>query len=930
MFDVGFPVKVAAICADEIAEWQRTTHALREYVAELTERLRGYEHERSVFNFSDQVTSQRHLGSDEAWCTSECRKVCEKSVSSAAAPALAPTPSSAPSILEVERLLTTACDDTCFGYTCDTWSSSYTCDEMESTYACDCSGCECEMCDDTNNGATDPYGDGCEAYSENPSWCGSYDDSDFSSEGMCCICGGGLVCSDTSGGATDSDGDGCEAYPEHPSWCGEYDDSDFSSGQMCCACHGGLMCSDTNDGATDPYGDGCEAYYENPSSWCGAFDDSDFSSEQMCCACDGGGSICGNTNSGATDPYSDGCEMYSGNPSWCGEYDDSDFSSEQMCCACDGGLTPSATPTVSDGPTFSPAPTVSGFDVLTHDQLSDAVDNAPDNGRQWAITIVTNVIAVESALFLRTGTNIKIMGDSTLGQRARVRPAQSYSGSFLDGRVRCDNRVHVIHTISRSSFTFFVRGQDGFVTVMLDDLQIKGFNEEALIIGPNATVTVQNCLFAENDEGAVWLLGPYSYLRIQSSGFFDNYASLYGAAVYVGNGQSEYNILEVADSEFARNYADFHGGVFYLSLDNHLDMRNCSLHDNWAWSDGGVIDFEGGTSAKASLTVRSSKFHNNTAFHGDGGAIMAGDLAQLHLERTIFVRNKAGDNAGAVALASESIAWIDNSVFHRNIAERGGALDASGARLDVVESNFTENSAMTDGGAVHAEDACTMDLRGATRFYGNFALNGRGGAISLVTSSLQTDESMLIFSTNTARLGGAISADEESSLRVYAGCQTTTFEMHWSNSPQSSLDEWAVVRRTGNGTKLEPSMITDHRGEWMILEPTAQQDTSVSFCLYPGDYEIMGAEGYSCSDGWGGGYVRVVDRDGAELAILTLEVGDGCSTKVSFSIAVDELLTNATSTVPFENNIAKGTANGFCGTGCGGAVYIGTVCCRAR
>ena len=298
MFDVGFPVKVAAICADEIAEWQRTTHALREYVAELTERLRGYEHERSVFNFSDQVTSQRHLGSDEAWCTSECRKVCEKSVSSAAAPALAPTPSSAPSILEVERLLTTACDDTCFGYTCDTWSSSYTCDEMESTYACDCSGCECEMCDDTNNGATDPYSDGCQAYSIYPSWCGSYDDSDFSSE--------------------------------------------------------------------------------------------------------------------------------------------------QMCCACDGGLTPSATPTVSDGPTFSPAPTVSGFDVLTHDELSDAVDNAPDNGRQWAITIVTNVIAVESALFLRNGINIKIMGDNALGQRARIRPTNNYDG-FLSGWVS-----HTHHAVSAS------------------------------------------------------------------------------------------------------------------------------------------------------------------------------------------------------------------------------------------------------------------------------------------------------------------------------------------------------------------------------------------------------------------------------------------------------------------------------------------------
>jgi len=46
-------------------------------------------------------------------------------------------------------------------------------------------------CVDTDNGATDPYGDGCAAYNNYPSWCGGYDDDDFISGEMCCICGGG-------------------------------------------------------------------------------------------------------------------------------------------------------------------------------------------------------------------------------------------------------------------------------------------------------------------------------------------------------------------------------------------------------------------------------------------------------------------------------------------------------------------------------------------------------------------------------------------------------------------------------------------------------------------------------------------------------------------------------------------------------------------
>ena len=40
-------------------------------------------------------------------------------------------------------------------------------------------------CVDTDNGATDPYGDGCAAYNNYPSWCGNYDDDDFDSNEMC-------------------------------------------------------------------------------------------------------------------------------------------------------------------------------------------------------------------------------------------------------------------------------------------------------------------------------------------------------------------------------------------------------------------------------------------------------------------------------------------------------------------------------------------------------------------------------------------------------------------------------------------------------------------------------------------------------------------------------------------------------------------------
>jgi hypothetical protein len=50
---------------------------------------------------------------------------------------------------------------------------------------------------------------------------------------------GGGVCEDTDAGATDAYGDGCTGYTSFPSWCGGYDDDDFNSNEMCCACGGG-------------------------------------------------------------------------------------------------------------------------------------------------------------------------------------------------------------------------------------------------------------------------------------------------------------------------------------------------------------------------------------------------------------------------------------------------------------------------------------------------------------------------------------------------------------------------------------------------------------------------------------------------------------------------------------------------------------------
>jgi hypothetical protein len=96
----------------------------------------------------------------------------------------------------------------CSGFDGGTWSDescpdadadgSWDADAHADADAADDGG---EECMDTDDGATDSFGDDCAAYVGMHDWCGSSDTSEFDSMSMCCACDGG-----TTGDSGDDDG----------------------------------------------------------------------------------------------------------------------------------------------------------------------------------------------------------------------------------------------------------------------------------------------------------------------------------------------------------------------------------------------------------------------------------------------------------------------------------------------------------------------------------------------------------------------------------------------------------------------------------------------------------------------------------------------------------------------------------------------------
>ena len=331
-----------------------------------------------------------------------------------------------------------------------------------------------------------------------------------------------------------------------------------------------------------------------------------------------------------------------------------------------------------------------------------------------------------------------------------------------------------------------------------------GVDYGGAIFWAGANGVLEHCLVDNNTAnvgGGIYFNASASNCKIIDSTFEDNFANTNGGAIDCNASR-----MNLTNTVFDNNHANIGAALCReINATDGLGFGN-NFTNNIADQAGAALAWINATH----ITIDNYYFYNNTAGYS-GGALYVGEgSVNCNVLNSIFVHNYVdNDKNGIVNEADKgthggAIEWysqrglVSNSTFINNSAYDGGAIyvgDGSD-EITITNSNFTENMAVTTGGAIgivasavtinasnfyynNATSGAALYVGGegttnyiySSTFVGNKAYGGNGGAIDWVSSSGHIDGS--IFTGNCANNGGGIYFGGNSSDSSVSHCNFT-------------------------------------------------------------------------------------------------------------------------------------------------------------
>ena len=299
------------------------------------------------------------------------------------------------------------------------------------------------------------------------------------------------------------------------------------------------------------------------------------------------------------------------------------------------------------------------------------------------------------------------------------------------------------HTISAEDLGRIFSIGEGFTVTLTNATLINGKADKGGAIYNDGSLTLSDVKLSDNAAdsygGAVFNNG---HLVVGNSVFDSNDIVNRGSASVDYGGAAIYNwydgVLTVSGSNFTNNIKNYKNGDRLVgavaTIGDATISDSCFVNNAGRW--GGAISASGYLIAGDdvnTLTVSGSTFKENGGLYGGAMFVWGSNYS---ISNSVFDNNSAfgkgnmtpnNNNGGALVVTQGNIpisGTIINSNFTNNKAQYGGAAWINEGTVDISNSNFINNTATVEAGAIGFEPAYTKIT--ATVYGTNFINNTAG------------------------------------------------------------------------------------------------------------------------------------------------------------------------------------------------------------
>ena len=328
------------------------------------------------------------------------------------------------------------------------------------------------------------------------------------------------------------------------------------------------------------------------------------------------------------------------------------------------------------------------------------------------------------------------------------------------------------HTIDAKNLGRIFSIGEGFTVTLTNATLINGKADKGGAIYNDGSLTLSDVKLSDNAAdsygGAVFNNG---HLVVGNSVFDSNDIVNRGSASVDYGGAAIYNWenakLDISKSNFTNNIKNYVNGDRLVgavtTIGNATISDSYFVNNSGRW--GGALAATGGVSGSAinTIDVDGTKFVNNTALYGGAMFVWASNYT---ISNSVFDNNSAfgkGDmspnnnNGGALVVTQDNIpvsGKIVNSNFTNNKAQYGGAAWINEGTVDIDGSNFINNTATAEAGAIgfdsqYIKIIATVD---GSKFVNNTAGSRAGAIYNLGDLTITCSE----FDNNKAQFGDII------------------------------------------------------------------------------------------------------------------------------------------------------------------------------